>query len=335
MNNGTVIWGASGGVPFAKRLHANLAGTEGNSVILSDIVNGFFPVGETNFQTNGSVRGKNVIIVQDVANAYAPGSLNDKLMATFLMADAAKRSGATSLHVVLPYLPYTRQDRPNKKHHEPASAAVVADMFDSIARSSMQVYVHTIDLHSQPVETLYRDARLMNYQTSGVIAEFVKKNLCEENLVVGSTDTAGSVRNKPLAEALNSKLVGAVKIKDPVTYKILEHYVQGDVKGKHVLVHDDMIDTGGTMLETVDLMLMEGAIGVSVSASHLLFTKNAEQKFAEYLKGGRIKTLITTNSVYKDEEFKARNPGIVFLPVEHIVANGIRSIMEGRPVGYE
>src|SRR3989338_7476171 len=132
-NNGAVVWGAAGGMPFARKLHAQLVGSQGSAATLSEIVNGFFPVGETNFQTDASVRGKNVVIVQDVANVYAPGSLNDKLFAAVLMADAAKRSGAASLHVVLPYLPYSRQDKPDKKHHEPASAAVVADMFDSIA----------------------------------------------------------------------------------------------------------------------------------------------------------------------------------------------------------
>ena len=333
--NGTVIWGAGGGQPFARALHQSMRSLKGSeAVALNDIVDGLFPVGETKFQTEQSVWGKSVVIVQDVANVYAPGSLNDKLMAAYLMTDAAKRSGAEAIHVVLPYLPYGRQDKPDRKHNEPASGALVAQMFDGLAGSSTPVYVHTVDLHSEQGETLFRNAHLINYQTAGVIGNFAAKELGTENLVLGATDTAGSKRNRPLAEVLRVRLVGAVKDRDPVTNEILAHYLQGNVNGKRVLIHDDMIDTGGTMLETVDLMRREGAAEIAVSTSHLLFTKDAEAIFAHYLRDGRIKRIIATNSVYKDDAFKARNPQITFLPVEMLIGKNILNITEGNPVEY-
>jgi len=227
-----------------------------------------FPDGELDLDVTAPVRGTHVVIVQSL---HAP--VGENLLELILMADTCHRQGALSVTAVIPYLGYARQDR-REAGTEPLGSRVIAELLGAgrIER------VVCLDLHSRAVEGCFRDP-VEHAAVMPSLIEHVKGRLPHPTVVV-SPDLGAIKRAEAFARPLG--LPVAVVHKERLSGAEVEaHGIVGEVRGKHVVVVDDMISTGGTLVAAVNAVLQAGALGpVTVVASHGLFVGPASARLA-------------------------------------------------------
>lgn len=228
-----------------------------------------FPDGECDVDLHDRVRGAEVFVVQSL---HAP--VGEHLLELALIADACHRSGAASVTAVVPYLGYARQDR-RDAGREPLGARVVADL---LGASHLQRIV-CMDLHSRAVEGCF-PLPVEHASAIPVLTEYLKQHL-PENAVVISPDLGAVKRAEMFARPLG--LPVAVVHKQRLSGRdVKAQGVVGDVKGKHPVLVDDMISTGGTLAAAAQAVLDEGAEGpVTVVASHGLFVGPANERLSK------------------------------------------------------
>lgn len=227
-----------------------------------------FPDGELDIDVIASVRGTHVFIIQSL---HAP--VGEHLLELTLMADACQRLGAKSVTSVIPYLGYARQDR-RELGTEPLGARVVAEL---IAAGRVDRVV-ALDLHSKAVEGCFPHP-VEHAAAVPALIEHVRARLLSPAVVV-SPDLGAVKRAEAFARPLG--LPVAIVHKQRLTgADVQAHGVVGDVKGRHAVVVDDMISTGGTLVAAVNAVLEAGALSpVTVVASHGLFVGPAAERLA-------------------------------------------------------
>lgn len=227
-----------------------------------------FPDGELDIDVGAAVRGTHAFIVQSL---HAP--VGEHLLELALMADACQRNGAKSVTAVIPYLGYARQDR-RESGTEPLGARVVAEL---LAAGRVDRVV-ALDLHSKAVEGCF--PRPVEHAAAvPALIEHVRARLVAPAVVV-SPDLGAVKRAEAFARPLG--LPVAIVHKQRLTgAEVQAHGVVGEVKGLHVVVVDDMISTGGTLVAAVHAVLEAGALPpVTVVASHGLFVGPAAERLA-------------------------------------------------------
>ncbi len=240
-----------------------------------------FPDGELGLELKQSVRGLDVVLVQPLT---AP--VGEAVFELSLMADACRRCGAKSITAVIPYLAYARQDR-RESGLEPLGARVLADV---LAASRLSRVV-LLDLHSRAVEGCF-SVPVEHVSALPVLAEALRHDL-PANSVVLSPDVGGIKRAEAVARHLNLP-VAVVHKQRTSGSQVQTHGVVGDVKGKHVVVVDDIISTAGTLSAAVAAVVAQGAQPqCTVVASHGLFVGPAVERLAAL----PLKRLLVTDSV--------------------------------------
>ena len=247
MNSQVKFFSGRYSIPIAKEIVSSF-GVELNS---SSVVN--FSDGEFEPSFDETVRGAHVFLIQSTP----PPS--DNLMELLLMIDAAKRASAYKIIAVVPYFGYARQDKKGKPR-VPIGAKLTANLLTAAGVDR----VMTMDLHADqiqgffevPVDHLYASTLFIPYINS----------LKLSNLVVASPDMGGSRRANTYAKFLNSEVVICYKHREKAN-KISKMFIIGDVKGKDVVLVDDMVDTAGTLTKAADLMLEHGACLLYTSPS--------------------------------------------------------------------
>ena len=240
-----------------------------------------FPDGELDVSLEADVRGAEVFVVQSL---HAP--VGEHLLELALIADVCQRSGAASVTAVIPYLGYARQDR-RVSGREPVGARVVAELITA-GRVDRVV---CLDLHSRAVEGCF--PRPMEHADAvPLLVEHVRATLTLPAVVV-SPDLGAVKRAEAFARPLG--LPVAVVHKQRLSgEEVKAQAVVGDVAGRHVVVVDDMISTGGTLVAAVETVLAHGAKGpVTVVASHGLFVGPARERLARL----PLARLVVTDSV--------------------------------------
>jgi len=303
-----------------------------------------FANGEFKTELLSSVRGMDVFIVQDCENHYPIDvngdgkkqvlSVPDHVFILLATIDAVFQSGASSVSVVVPVYPFSRQ------HERKGREALTASLFGRILEYMGVTRIITLDIHSKEIENSFNTLRMENlhasYQIMKELANLV--DIEREDLVIVSPDTGAVDRNKFYANNLNrplaliykerdySKVTGDAKTTNIVSMKLL-----GNVKGKTVFMADDMLGTGGTLIEAMKHLREEGAKKIFCAISLPLFTGNAKNNFEEAYKKGYFTKLIGTNAVYHDEDLLNRE-WYVSASVSDLFSRIISRLHQNRPI---
>ena len=245
-----------------------------------------FSDGEFEPSFEETVRGAEVFLIQSTP----PPS--DNLMELLLMIDAAKRASAKTIVAVMPYFGFARQDKKGKPR-VPIGAKLVANLLTAAGVDRIM----TIDLHAQQIQGFF-EFPVDHLFASELFIEDIK-NLKLPNLVVASPDMGGSKRANTYANFLHSGLVVCYKDRKEAN-KVGRMLLIGDVKGKDVVIIDDMVDTAGTLTKAADLMIEEGANSVRAYCTHGVLSGNAY----ENLDKSAIEELVITNTIPKEHKSK-------------------------------
>lgn len=263
MKNDLIIFGLSKGRRLAKEIASILKVQLGN-------------VGRINFAdkellvySETTVRGRQVFVCQSTSSPA-----NDTTMELLIFIDSLKRASALTINVIVPYFGYARQDTKSKGRH-PITASLVAKLLEAAGATR----VITLDLHSKQMQGFF-DIPVDHLHGGAVLLKGIKKNLIRErknDVVVVSPDYGGVARAKEYANILGTGIAIIDKTRI-ATNKSLSLDVLGNVKNKLALIVDDMIDTGGTTLKGVDLLLEKGTKEVWIAATHPVFSNGALDK---------------------------------------------------------
>ncbi len=249
-------------------------------------------------QITQSIRGKNVFIIQ---STFEPV---DNLIEAIFLGDAAMRGSAKSITFVNPYYGFGRQERKDKPR-VPISAKVVAGMIEHEGHFNRVI---TMDLHADQIEG-YFDIPVDNIYASAIFIPYIK-SLNLPNLLIASPDTGGSKRANKYANWLDCEMVLCYKNRE-IANQVKTMTLIGDVRGKDVVLVDDIFDTGNTLIKASNLMIDNGARSVRGVITHpvmsgLSYEEIENSKFTEVvvcntipLQKGRpcskIKVLTTAN----------------------------------------
>jgi ribose-phosphate pyrophosphokinase len=220
-----------------------------------------FADGEFSVAYEESIRGEHVFLIQSTF----PNS--DNLMELLLMIDAAKRASAKSIVAVIPYFGWARQDRKDNPRVA-IGAKLVADLL-SVAGINRLI---TMDLHADQIQGFFDVPVDHLYASAVFIDEIRNRNI--PDLVIATPDVGGTKRANTYAKYLNAPMVICYKSRIAAN-EISEMRIIGDVRGKNVILVDDIVDTAGTITKAADLMMSQGATSVRAIASHAVMSDPA------------------------------------------------------------
>lgn len=238
-----------------------------------------FSDGEMQPSFDESVRGCNVFIVQ---STFTPG---DNIVELLLMIDAAKRASANQVIVVSPYFGYARQDRKFKSR-----VSLGAKLIANILTAAGADRVVTMDLHAGQIQGFF-DIPLDHLDASAVFIPYLQ-SLNLENLCIASPDMGGSPRARKYARVLNADLAIIDKHREKAN-EVSSMRVIGNVKDKHVVIVDDLVDTAGTLSKAADEILAEGALSVRAICTHPVLSSKAY----ETIEASQLLELVVTDTL--------------------------------------
>jgi ribose-phosphate pyrophosphokinase len=272
-----------------------------------------FANGEIFVRFEESVRGSDAFVLQSHS---AP--INDQIMEHLIMVDALKRASAKRITVVMPFWGYARQD---KKHRgrEPISARLVADMF----RVAGADRIMTVDLHTAQIQGFFVGP-VDHLFALPVLAEHIKRTYSEHEIAVVSPDSGRVRLAERWAETLGGTPLAFIhKTRDPrKPNEAVANRVVGEVEGRLCVVIDDMIDTGGTVAKTVEVLLKEGATDVVVAATHGVLSGPAPERLATC---GAREVIFTDTLPIPDEK---RFPSMTVLSIAPLLARAIHEVFD-------
>lgn len=268
-----------------------------------------FSDGEINVTIDESVRGADVFIIQPTCTP-----VNDNLMELLIMIDAVRRASARRITAVLPYYGYARQDR-KARARDPITAKLVANLI--VQAGARRVL--TMDLHAGQIQGFF-DIPVDHLLGVPILAEYYK-NKGLENVVVVSPDMGGVTRARNLAERIGAPLAIIDKRRPMPNVSEVMNLI-GDVKGKNVIMTDDIIDTAGTITNGAEALLERGAKNVYACCTHAVLSGPAITR----LDKSPIAELVTTNTIPLSKDKKLDK--IKVLSVAPIMGEAIIRIHE-------
>lgn len=273
-----------------------------------------FSDGEVHFYIDENVRGEDVFVIQTGAH-----DRNFHLMELFVMIDAFKRASAERITAVIPYYAYARQDWKDRPR-VPVSARLIADLLETAGANR----VLTMDLHSPQIQGFF-SVPVDNLMAQNVFAAYVKE-MGLEDITVISPDAGGVGRAKWFAKLLHAEL-GIIDKRRPKPNVAQVFNVIGEVADRDVVILDDMIDTAGTLVQSVEALLAQGARRVSAAITHAVLSGEAMSR----VHGSSMDKLIVTNTIPLNEGSHKRDK-IEVLSVAELFGEAIRRIHEGSSV---
>lgn len=273
-----------------------------------------FVDGEVRVKGLPNLRGRSVFIIQPTAPP-----VNDSVMELVLMVDAARRASAKEITAVIPYFGYARQDR-KEQPRVPISASVVANIIVAAGASR----ILTVDIHTEQAEGFVKCAWDNLYASYVLVPALKKKKL--KDFVVATPDKGGMPRAAGYAKLLGTQHLALVyKQRDiHMNDSITAYGMIGEVKGKDVIVVDDMLDSGGTLMNAIQHIHENGARDIYALISHGLFSGDCLKR----LSASPIKEVITTDTIAHRPEV-VNHPKVRIVSVATMLAEAIRRVESG------
>jgi ribose-phosphate pyrophosphokinase len=269
-----------------------------------------FSDGEHYVQIDENVRGADVFIVQPTC----PPSVNDFLVELLIMLDAFKRSSARRITAVIPYYGYARQDRKNKPR-VPITAKLAADLIGTAGADR----VLTLDLHAAQIQGFF-NIPVDHLFAAPVIVGHLLKTIETSNLTIVSPDAGGVERARAYAKRLGASLAIIDKRRIAANQTEVMNII-GDVSGRDVYIVDDIIDTAGTLIHSVQALFEQGAKSISAACTHPVLSGPAIQR----INSSDLMQVIATNSI-PTEEKEMDCPRLKTLSIATLLAEAIKRI---------
>lgn len=278
------------------------------NVSLIKVLSTRFSEGETRVEILENIRGKDIFIV----NPTCPPT-NDNLMELLVLMDAARRASADRITAVLPYYGYARQDRKDKPR-VPITAKLVANIITAAGADR----VLTMDLHANQIQGFFDIPVDHLYAINSLCDYFIEKDL--KNLVVVSPDVGGIKMARAYAKRLNAGLA-IVDKRRATPDKTEVMHILGNVKGKNVVLVDDIIATAGSIIEAVEALRTKGVKDIYAAASHGILSGPAIKRIKAC---SALKELVITDSIPLKKESQLSKIKIV--SVGPLLAEAIKRI---------
>ncbi|MBP2149006.1 ribose-phosphate pyrophosphokinase [Xanthobacter flavus] len=243
-----------------------------------------------------NVRGQDVFVLQSTSFPT-----NDHLMELLIIIDALRRASAKRITAVLPYFGYARQDR-KPGPRTPISAKLVANLITHAGADR----VMTLDLHAGQIQGFF-DIPTDNLYSAPVMVRDIKERFDTSNVMVVSPDVGGVVRARALAKRIDAQLAIVDKRRErPGESEVMN--VIGNVEGRSCILVDDIVDSGGTLVNAADALLARGAKEVTAYITHGVLSGGAVARVT----ASKLKELVITDSILPTEAVRvARNIRVV------------------------
>jgi ribose-phosphate pyrophosphokinase len=253
-----------------------------------------------------NVRGEDAFVLQ--STSYPA---NDNLMELLIITDALRRSSAKRITAVLPYFGYARQDR-RSQGRTPISAKLVANLITNAGVDR----VLTLDLHAGQIQGFF-DIPTDNLFAAPVFVRDIKERYATDNVVIVSPDVGGVVRARALAKRIDAPLAIVDKRRErPGDSEVMN--IIGAVEGRDCILVDDIVDSGGTLCNAADALLLKGARSVTAYATHGVLTGGAIARIT----ASKLKEMVFTNSIQPTEDFE-NSPKLRWISIAPLIGEAI------------
>jgi ribose-phosphate pyrophosphokinase len=264
---------------------------------------------------NENIRARDVFIVQT-----ASSPVNTRIMELFIMIDAARRASAGRITAVVPYYPYSRSDKKDQPR-VPITARLIANFLESAGTDRLL----TIDLHAGQIQGFF-NIPVDELTALSILANYIKDKRIP-NLTVVATDVGGAKGARRMADRLDAPLAIVEKRRLGNKERVEALTVIGDVEGRTVLVVDDEVLTGGTLVATAEAVMEHGATEVYAAATHPILSGDA----VERIERAPITEIVFTDTIPIPPA--KRLPNMTVLSVAPLLGEAIRRIHTGQSVG--
>lgn len=292
MDGRLLVFSGNANEELAHEIAANLNVNLGRALV------GSFKNGETRVRVEDNVRGCDVFVVQPTCPP-----VNHHLVELLLLIDALRRASAARVTAVIPYYGYAKQEK-KTTGREPISAKLVANVICTAGADR----ILTMDLHAPAIEGFF-DVPVDHLQAAPLLAGYMTTLQLADPVIV-SPDAGGVSRANRFRERVGAGLAILAKQRpEPDTAEMLE--MVGEVEGRTAIIVDDMISTGGTLIEAANMLMARGARGVYAFATHGVFTPDATESLAQ----SYVLETVVTNTIPQHDHQKARIKVISVAPL--------------------
>ena len=274
-----------------------------------------FPDGEVSVEIHENIRGEDVFVIQSTSSP-----VNDNLFELFLTLDCLKRSSAKRVTAVIPYFGYARQDRKSGPR-TPISAKLVSDLITQSGANR----ILTMDLHAGQIQGFF-DIPVDNLFASPIFARDIMEKYKGRNPMIVSPDVGGVVRARNIATKINSDLAIIDKRRERAGISEVMNVI-GDVSGRDCILIDDIVDSGGTLINAANALLSKNANSVSVYVTHGVLSGQA----AERINNSKIEQLVITDSIMATDLIKLQK-NIRQISIAPLLAEAIERITSEKSV---
>ncbi|MBN2693782.1 ribose-phosphate pyrophosphokinase [bacterium] len=246
-----------------------------------------------------NIRGDDVYIIQNMDDPLSERTINDNLMILLTAIDAARMADAESVTAVIPQFPYSRQER--RKGREGITAKLVAKYLEAAGVNR----IITLDIHSEAIQGFFSKAKLENLHASGIFIDHFKSGgFSAENTVIVAPDMGSTERARLYSNALGFGVAVIDKARIYTKASTIESMrLVGNVMDKNVIIVDDMIATGGTLIHAMSTLKDLGAKDIHIAISLPFFNGNGIEKFQNAYEKGMFKQVLGTDAVFWGDSF--------------------------------
>ena len=274
-----------------------------------------FADGEVYVEINENIRGNSIFVVQSTSNPA-----NDNLMELLICIDALRRSSAKNITAVIPYFGYARQDRKVVPR-----TAISAKLVSNLITNAGANRILSVDLHAGQIQGFF-DIPVDNLFSTPIFAKHIKRKLRINNLICVAPDVGGVERARSLGRRINVS-IAIVDKRRPAPGKSEVMNIVGNIKNKNCIIVDDIIDTGGTIVNAAKALKDKDAKDIYVYITHAVLSGQA----VEQIEKSQIKKLITTDTIDNSKKI-GRSKKIEIISLAPIISEAMKRIANSTSV---